>query len=134
MARCAIDNMLRWLLGLRKLRSSKMVEILKFIIVLRVGSWKNVFLSWRKGTFFFTKKSSSTALSYLNAHLTLNFAKEQDLDFIRSSHLFWEQPQRGILEVNCQAGNFTGVIEDFAHIRTVHRSQVQTVLKNLIKF
>ena len=72
-------------LGLRKLRSSKKVEILQVVLVLRVELF-------------------STALNCLNAHSTLNFArtfflflnittnqtsKEQDLNFIRSSHLFW---------------------------------------------
>ena len=78
-------NYIRWLLGLRKLRSSKKVEILQVVLVLRVGSWKKrVFLKWRKETAFFflvflfvifTMKLSSTASSYLNAHSTLNFAR-----------------------------------------------------------
>ena len=68
---------LRWLLGLRKLRSSKKVEILQVVIALRVGYQKTFFLSWRKETFFFvifTMKFSSSALSYLYVHSTFNFA------------------------------------------------------------
>ena len=38
------------------------------------------------------------------------------MNFIRISHLFWKQPWRAALEVNCQACNFTGILEDFGHI------------------
>ena len=90
----------------------------------KVASWKNLTFHHRgkKLRFFliFTKKLSSATLIYLNAHSTLNFArtftflninanqtsKEQDLNFIRINHLFWEQPQRDVLKVNCQAFNF----------------------------
>ena len=45
---------------------------------------------------------------FLNIN-TNQASKEQDLNFIRSSYLFWELPWRGALEVNCQACNFTDV-------------------------
>ena len=100
---------LRWLLGLSKLMSPKKVEILQVVIVLRVASWKiTIFIMEERTVFFlhiFTIKLSSTSLSYLDAHSTLNFfrtfliflnintdqtSKEQDLNFIKSSHLLWE--------------------------------------------
>ena len=44
---------LRWLLGFRKLRSSKKVEISQFVLVLRVASRKNIifFMEVRNGVF-----------------------------------------------------------------------------------
>ena len=45
---------LRWLLGFRKLRSSRKVEILQFVLALRVASRKKTLsFSWRKETAFF---------------------------------------------------------------------------------
>ena len=83
------------------------------ILVLRVASWNN-FIFYQRGkkcVFFliFTMKLSFATQSCFNAHSTLNFAgtvktfillsintnqtsKEQDMNFIRSGHLFWEQP------------------------------------------
>ena len=65
---------LRWLLGFRKLKSLEKVEILQFVFVLRVASWKNIifFIEERSAVFFliFTMKLSSAMLSYLNAHST----------------------------------------------------------------
>ena len=45
---------LRWLLGFRKLKSLKKVEILQFVFVLRVASWKNIifFIEERSAVFF----------------------------------------------------------------------------------
>ena len=101
---------LRWLLGLRKMRFSKKAENL---------------VSWRKETasflychyeiiFYcaelfecaFIFKYSQTNFIFLNIKAN-QASKEQDLNFIRNSHLFWEQRQRGVLEVNFQASNFT---------------------------
>ena len=106
----------------------KKVDILQAVLFLQVASWKKIFLLWRKEKAFFflilTMELSSTVLSYLNAHSTLKFAgtffyvwttetsKEQDLKFIRSCHLFLDQPCRGGLEVSCYAlqlyGRFWG--------------------------
>ena len=69
---------LKWLLGLRKLRSSKKVEILQVVLGLRVVSWKNIFYhGGEKRRFFliFTMKLSFAALKYSNAHSTLDFAR-----------------------------------------------------------
>ena len=95
---------LRWLLGFRKLRSSKKVKVLQVAIVClqvcKLHHEKPFFLGGNKQHFLllFTMKLSSAALSYLNPHSTLNFAqtfsyfsKEQDLNFMRSSDLFWDQ-------------------------------------------
>ena len=48
-----------------------------FFASLQVPSWKNFFMKERNSFFFliFTMKVSSAALSYLNAHSTLNFAR-----------------------------------------------------------
>ena len=66
-----------WLLGMRKLRSSKKVEILQVVLALRVVPWKKViFITEERNCIFslvFTMKLFSTALSYLTAHSTLNF-------------------------------------------------------------
>ena len=69
---------LKWLLGFKKLKSTKKVEILLVALVLRVASWKNFFFfhgekRWR---FFliFNMKLSSAGLSYLSAHSISNFA------------------------------------------------------------
>ena len=68
-------NYLRWVLGFRKLRSSKKVETIASCSILRVVSWKKN--SWNKETAFFplifTMELSSAALSYVNEYLTLNF-------------------------------------------------------------
>ena len=63
-------------LGVQKIEI--FVEILEVVLVLGVNIIKKHFL-WRKETAFFplifTMELSSTALSYLNAHSTLNFTK-----------------------------------------------------------
>ena len=64
------ENFFRWLLGFRKVRSSKEVEILHVVLVLRVPSWKSAVFS-----LMFTMKLSSAVLSNLDAHSTLNFAR-----------------------------------------------------------
>ena len=60
---------LRWLLGLRKLRSSEKVEILQIRLILRVPWWENIIFYYgrKKQRFFFifTMELFSTALSYL---------------------------------------------------------------------
>ena len=99
---------------MRKLRSSKKVEILQVILVLQVESWRNAFfvLEERNGVFcYFHHEIIFYYQLCWNIYMFLNIntnetSKEEDLDFIRSSLLFWEKPQRGALEVNCQAGNF----------------------------
>ena len=68
---------LRWLLGFKKLKSTKKVEILLVALVLRVASWKNFFFHGGKRWLFFlifTMKLSSAGLSYLSAHSISNFA------------------------------------------------------------
>ena len=70
----------RWLPGLRKLRSSKKFEILQVVLILRDASWKSIIFyqggkKWRFFFLIFTMKLSSTALSYFNAHSTLNIAR-----------------------------------------------------------
>ena len=71
---CIVKGNLSWLLGLISIVLD--LEIFQVVLVLRVGSRKK-FLSSRKEHFFviFTMKLLSTALSYLNAHSTLNFAR-----------------------------------------------------------
>ena len=55
---------------------------------------------------------------FLNIN-TNQTSKEQDLNFIRSSHLFWEQPWRDLLEAYVRSKlsglqlYFTGVFENF---------------------
>ena len=66
---------LRWLLGLRKPRSSKKIEILQAVLVLRIASWKRFsYYGGKKQHCFLISaiKLYSAALSYLNAHSTLN--------------------------------------------------------------
>ena len=96
-------------IGFRKLRSSKKIEILWVFLVLQVAPWKNIF-SRRKETAFFSSfhyeiffccaelfecafnfKFCWNIFIFLNNN-TNQTSKEQDLNFIRSSHLFWEQP------------------------------------------
>ena len=72
----ALYLMLRWLLGLRKLRFSEKIETLQIGLILRVAWWENIFYyGWKKQRFFliFTMELFSTALSYLTAQSTLNF-------------------------------------------------------------
>ena len=48
-----LEQTWRWLLGLRKPRSSRKVEILQIVLVLQVALWKKrYFLFWRKKTAF----------------------------------------------------------------------------------
>ena len=72
--KCIVKGNLSWLLRLISILLD--LEIFQVVLVLRVGSRKK-FLSSRKEHFFviFTMKLLSTALSYLNAHSTLNFAR-----------------------------------------------------------
>ena len=108
---------LRWLLGYRKLRSSKKVAILEAALVLQVAVWKKkFFMEERKNAFFliftifqiifccaelfecaFHFKFCKNFFTFLNIN-TNNTSKEQDFNFIRSNHLFWEQPEKGVLE------------------------------------
>ena len=117
-----------WLLELRKPKSSKRLTFCKLFFFCKLHHEKRFFYyRGKKKHFFFlilTMELSSTVLSYLNAHSTLKFAgtffyvwttetsKEQDLKFIRSCHLFLDQPCRGGLEVSCYAlqlyGRFWG--------------------------
>ena len=63
---------------------------------------------------------------YVNIFIYLNINTNQTgkgaIFELRSSHFFRDQPYREILEVKCQACNFTGVLsftgvfEDFGHI------------------
>ena len=74
------------------------------------------------------------AHSILNLNLFLNIntnqtSRKQVLNFIKSSHIFSEQPQRSVLEVNCQDCNFT--LLAFLRILVIF---FQPVLKNLSKF
>ena len=111
---------------------------------------RHYFLLWMKErTFFFlifTMELFSTALSYLTVQSTLNFTwtslffKQKHKSNIkgvifelRSSHLIRDQPCKELLEVRCQACNFTGVlsvasaIEDFGHFfRPVFRRTSHT--------
>ena len=68
---------LKWLLGLRKLRALKKVEILQIGLILRIVWWENIIFYYerKKQRFFliFTMKLFSTALSYLTAQSTLSF-------------------------------------------------------------
>ena len=63
---------LRWLLGFRKLRFSKKVELLQVVLVLRVSSWKNILLE-RKERPLFPIFSLWNYLLNLNVHSTLKF-------------------------------------------------------------
>ena len=57
-------------------------------------------------------------------------SKEQDLNFLRSNHLFSEQPQKEVVEVNCQAFNFT--LRAFLRILvTFFRPVLKKFTKNL---
>ena len=131
---------LRWLLRFRKLKSSKKVKILECAIVC-LQVWKlhheKHFFMEEINSFFlliFTMKLSSAALSYLNAHLTLNFAQT----FLYLTLIKYQRSRIWILweaatyfgsssrEVSWKliSGSklsdlqlhFTGIFEDFGHI------------------
>ena len=139
---------LRWLLGLRKLRPSKKVECLQVGLVLQVASWKNTFImADRNGVFLvtFTMKLSSTVLSYLNAHSTLNFAGTF-LYFLTLTHIKYQRSKISILQEaaivlgaaveRCSGSKvlglqlyFTGVFEDFGHIFTTCSKKFTKILK-----
>ena len=127
------------LLGLRKLRSSKKAEILQIRLILRVEKWKNIifyhgrkkqrfFLIFTNEIIFYSAELFVCAVNfkfYLNIFTFLNIKTngiKAAIVELRSSHLFWDQPYKGILQVKCQACNFTGILsftgdfEDFSHI------------------
>ena len=127
---------LRWLLGLRKLRSSKKAEILQVVLVLRVASF--FIMGKRNGVFFpyfryeiifywvelfecpFNFKFCQNVFIFLNNEAGFEIYKKQPLQV---------QPQRGILEVNCQASNFT--LRAFLRILVAF---FRPVLNNLLRF
>ena len=100
---------------------------------------KHYFLLWTKETAFFpyfyhritfySAELFDCAVNfkfYLNIFILLKYkhksnTKEAIFD-LRSSHFFWYQPYKEVLEINCQACNFTSVLsstsvfEDFGHI------------------
>ena len=50
----SIDKVLKWLIGLRKLRPSKKVEVLPIRLILRVAKWKKYYFPlWAKEAAFF---------------------------------------------------------------------------------
>ena len=61
---------LKWLVGLRKLRSSKKAEILQVILVLQVESWRNAFfiLGKRNGVFLLFSPWNYLLISTLLVH------------------------------------------------------------------
>ena len=63
----------RWLLGLRKLRSSEKVEIFQIGITLWVALWKNIIFYFGRKNSVFSMILFSTAISYLTTYSTLNF-------------------------------------------------------------
>ena len=84
---------------------------------------------------FLPMKLFSTALSYLSAQSTLNLLEDfyifkhkhkpnikGAIVELRSSHLFRDYLYKEVLEVKCQARNFTGILsftsdfEDFGYI------------------
>ena len=69
---------LRWLLGLRKPRSSGNSKFWKLFLFCKLHHEKTFFYHGGKKRCFFlisTMKLSSTSLSYLNVHSALNFAR-----------------------------------------------------------
>ena len=97
---------------------------------------KKHFLLWRKETSFFpyfyhtlifysAELFDSAVKSFKDLYLFKYKHKSNIRGAIfqlRSSHLFRDQPYKEVLEVKCQACNFTGVLyftgvfEDFGHI------------------
>ena len=104
------------------------VEILQVVLVLQVASWKNIHNDGGKKQRFFSLFSLWSYLLKLSVKLSQTL-KEQDFNFLRSSNLFWEQPQGGVLEVNCQAFNLT-LLAFLRILATFSR----LVLTNLLKF
>ena len=128
---------LRWLLALRKLRSSKKVEILQIRLILRVAKWKNIifYYGWKKQRFFhiFTNEiifySAELLICAVNFKFYLNifiFLNVTQIKHQRSNIWINKQPlisgssiQRGFISKvsglqfrKC----FWGVFEDFGHI------------------
>ena len=124
---------------MRKLRSSKNVEILQIRFILHVAKWKNIifyygrkkqrfFLIFTNEIFFYSAELFVCAVNfkfYLNIDMFKHTRKSNIKGAIfelSSSHLFRNQSYKEVLEVKCQACNFTcvlsftGVFEDFGHI------------------
>ena len=145
---------LMWLLELRKLRSSKKVEILQDVLILQVASWYSFFFyEEKKWDMFFPifTITFSISLSYLVVHSTLNFAKTV-LYFFNHKHKpnikgarseFYKKKSlilgaamekcSGIklpgLQLNKKWAPLTSVFEDFGHIFSTCYKKFNKILK-----
>ena len=128
---------LRGLLVFRKLSSSKKVEILQVLLVLRVISWKNIFFMEERNSVFvliftelifcyaelfecaFNFKFCWNIFIFLNIN-TNQTSKEKFECYKKQPLILGAAVERCSwnisLEVNGQACNFTGVFEDYGHI------------------
>ena len=127
---------LKWLLGFRKLRSSKKVEILQVTVVLRVVSWKKKFFHGTKkrrffpyfhhDIIFFCAKLFECTFNFKfcwNIFIFLNIntnqtSKDQDLNYKKQSLILGAAIERCFRSVWCSGLQlyFRGVFEDFGHI------------------
>ena len=129
--------LLRWL-RLRILSSSERLKFCKsdlfcelhdekaFSIMVERNSVFSLFLPWN---IFYSAELFGSAQSTLNFLWTSYYFKHKHksnmkgaISELGSSHLFWDQSNGEVLEIKCQACNFTGVLlfkgvfEDFGHI------------------
>ena len=115
---------LRWLLGFRKLRSSKKIEILLVVLVLRVASCAELF-----------ECALRTFCQNIFAFLKFNTnIKRARFEFYEKQILILgatvERYSGSIcLKVNCQACSFTNVSEDFGHIFLTCSNKFIKILK-----
>ena len=143
----AFPNILRWLQELRKLRSSKKVEICHVIFVLRVESYIIFYHGRKKRHFFliFTMKLSPAALSYLNPHciqlqiLLEHFYifKHQQKSNMKGARFEFYKKQTPILGATverCSRIKMSGLQIYFTGVFRILVRFFRPVLNNLLKF
>ena len=109
-----LKNWLRWLLGLRKLRSSEKIEILQIGCILQVAWWENIifYYGWKHSVFslflpwnYFLQLWAIWLQSTLTFTWTFCIFKHKHKSNIkgaifelRSSHLFQDQSYKEVLQ------------------------------------
>ena len=105
--------LLKWLVGLRKLGSSKKVKLLQIGLIYFTSCImkKHSFLLWTKETAFFpyfyheiifySAELFDCAVNYIFQHKNKSNIKGAIFE-LRSSHLFGNQPYKEVLEFICQ--------------------------------
>ena len=109
-----LKNWLRWLLGLRKLRSSEKIEILQIGFILQVAWWENIifYYGWKHSVFslflpwnYFLQLWAIWLQSTLTFTWTFCIFKHKHKSNIkgaifelRSSHLFQDQLYKEVLQ------------------------------------